>query len=154
MERRWREHDFDQRDLRLWREDEVISRVEFHYWGDNELAALDGRLAMVGGADYLPGDGGPMVFDAATGQLLAYLPLTDPNARYTDGGYLDALGFLDPDTVLIRVTPVAPDSRDNSTAISHLAAWNFATGAFARLASGDIRMRSLVVAPGVVAGAE
>jgi hypothetical protein len=154
VERRWYEHDFDKRDLRVWRDGEVESRVEFHYWGDNDLATQDGLLAMVGGADYLPGDGGPMVFDAATGQLLAYLPITDPNAYYTDGGYLGALGFLDPDTVLLHVTPVDIHSSDNRNTTSHLAAWHLDSGDFERLTSGDIRMRSIVVAPDVLDGTE
>lgn len=152
VERRWAQRDMNKGDLRLWRDGQIESRSEFHYWGDNDLATWDGQLAMVGGADHLPGDGGPMVFDAATGQLLAYLPITDPNARYTDGGYLDALGFLDPDTVLVQVTPVDPDGRDNRNATWYLAAWNFDTSEFERLTSGDIRMRSVVVAPGVLAG--
>lgn len=151
VERRWVEH-ADERELRLWRDGRVESRAQFPYWGDNDFALRDGVLAMVGGEDQLPGDGGPMVFDVATGQLLAYLPITDPNALYTDNGYFDTLGFLDSGTLLVQVTPVDQDSRDNSGATSYLATWSLDSNEFERLTTGDIRMRSIVVAPDVLAG--
>lgn len=144
VERRW-----EQRDLRVWEGRELVGAVQFPFWGDR-LAAGFGRLAMTGGGSSLPGDGGPMVFDTETGELLAHVPMRDPSSVYSDNGYLTAQGFLDPDTVLLLVGPMDFRTMEAGEESWHLVAWDITTGDFERLTSGDTRMRGIELATGVL----
>ena len=93
---------------------------------------------------------GPIVVDPATGDVVAYAPIRDANAVYSDNAHLTALGFVDPDTVLLIVTPMNFRTMDPEDGLTHLVSWDFRTGAFARLASGGPAMRSIAVAPDLV----
>ncbi len=49
---------------------------------------------------------GPVVVDPGTGEILGYAPIKDRDSVYSDNAHLTALGFVDPDTVLLMVTPM------------------------------------------------
>jgi hypothetical protein len=145
VERRW-----DERDLRVWRDGAVVTRVLFPYWGER-LVARHGRVALTGSGNGLPGDTGPMVLDAATGELVAYAPIRDPDSAYSDNGHLSAVGFLDADTVLLKVGPIRFGEMDVGEESWHLVAWHLDSGAVERLTTGDTRMRTVDVAGDVLA---
>lgn len=143
----WR---FQHRDLRVWEDSRVVSRAPLSAWG-GPLAAGHGRAALVGGAGQLPGDGGPMVIDAETGELVAYAPIRDRDSVYTDNGHLIMQGFLDTDTVLLLVGPMDFRTMDAGDESWHLVAWDLQTGSFQRLATGDTSMRTIDVSSNVLA---
>lgn len=145
VERRW-----EQRDLRVWQNDRVVTAVPFPYWGER-LVARHGKAALTGGGDGLPADGGPMVLDAATGDMLAYAPIRDPNSVYSDNGHLTAKGFLDEDTVLLLVGPMDFRTMSPGEETWHLVAWDSRTGTVERLTSGDPGMRDIDVAGDLLA---
>lgn len=138
-------------DLRVWRGEDLVSTAPTSYqWGERYAAGF-GLVALTGGGGRLPGDGGPIVLDATTGDVLAYHPIRDRHAVYTDGGRLTAKGFLDAETVLLLVGPTRWVDR---TAIADeyvLVAWSFRTGSFERLASGGPGMAAIDVAVGPLA---
>ncbi len=144
------EHRFESRDLRVWQGDKIASTASFDYWG-KLMVTRYGKVAHIGGSNGLPLDGGPMVLDAASGELQAYAPIRDPDALYTDNGYLSAKGFLDEDTLLLLVGPMDFRTMDVGEETWHLAAWDTRTGAFERLTSGDTNMRGIDVAGDVLA---
>lgn len=145
VERRW-----NKRDLRVWKGDEIESAVGFQFWGER-LSAAAGRVALTGGGAGLPGDGGPMVVDTASGELLAYAPIRDRDSVYSDNGHLTSMGFLDRDTVLLLVGPTDFRTMEEGDESWHLVAWDIRTGDFERLSSGDTTMRRIAVAPDVIA---
>lgn len=145
VERRW-----EQTDLRVWQGDRVETTAPFPYWGDR-MVTRHGKAAMTGAGGGLPGDGGPMVLDAATGDLLAYAPIRDPNSVYSDNGYLTAKGFLDEDTVLLLVGPMDFRTMSPGEETWHLVAWDSRTGTVERLTSGDSGMRDIDVAGDLLA---
>lgn len=143
------EHRWDHHDVRVWREGQVITTAPFFRYGER-LVTRHGLVALTGGGSGLPGNGGPMVIDPATGQLLAHAPINDPHAAYSDNGHLTAKGFLDDHTVLLLVGPV--DFATSGVADAwHLVAWDIRTGDFSRLASGGPGMREIEVAGDVLA---
>lgn len=144
VERRW-----NKRELRVWQGDEIESAVGFPFWGER-MAAGEGRLALTGGGSGLPGDGGPMVVDAKSGEVVAYAPIRDPNSVYSDNGALTAMGFLDRETVLLLVGPMDFRTMEPGEESWHLVAWDLDNGGFERLSSGDSEMSRIVVAPGVI----
>jgi hypothetical protein len=139
---------YDLNDILRWRGNDVVGSAPVAYWGER-LAAGHGLLAFTGGGGGLPADGGPIVVDVASGELVAYRPVRDPNAYYSDNGHLTAVGFLDADTVLYLVGPPARPATGGHR--WHLVAWDLRTGEFRRLASGPEGMRSSDVAIGVLA---
>lgn len=149
-------HNWRTSELVEWDGDEVARRVPFPYQGER-FASGYGRIAFTTGN---PGDvaGGattgsaPVVVDGATGELLAFRPIRDPYATYSDNGHLTALGFLDADTVLYLVGPAEYVDRRLVVDAWHLAAWDVETGEFERLATGPEGMRMIDVAVGVLAG--
>ncbi|WP_162799476.1 hypothetical protein [Nocardioides sp. 616] len=149
VEKRWEELD-----LRVWdgapHVASITSSVPFGYWGER-LIFERGLVAMTGGGNGLPGDGGPMVVEAATGAVVGYAPIRDRSSVYTDNGYLTALGFLDEETVLLLVGPMDFRTMDLGEEQRHLVAWDFRAGTFERLTSGDSSMSAITVAWGVLA---
>jgi hypothetical protein len=134
-----------------WRDGEVEGRVDDGgiAWGERMVAGR-GMVAITGGL----GGGafaGPIVVDTATGDRVAYAPVDDRDSVYADNGFLTAQGFLDEDTVLLLVGPMDFRTMDIGDERWHLVAWHFRTGDFELLASGDTRMRSISVAPDLVA---
>ena len=143
---------YDVSDLRVWRDGTVDSTAQVPYWGER-LAAGFGRVAFTGGGGGLPGDGGPVVIDTATGELVAYLPMRDPDAFYTDNGHLTALGFLDDRTAVLLVGPGGfGPGYESAKQTWHLVAWDLGTGGIERLTTGAEGMRMVEVAVEVLAG--
>lgn len=140
----------EQDDIRVWEDDRVVSRAPLSAWG-GPLVAGHGRVAFAGGDSRLPGDGGPMVVDAGTGELVAYAPIRDRDSVYTDNGHLMVQGFLDADTVLLLVGPMNFRTMDAGDESWHLVAWDLRAGSFQRLATGDTSMHTIDVASGVLA---
>lgn len=148
VERRWQ-----QRDLRVFEQDQLVATSSFSYWGER-LVSEHGLVALTGGGSALPGDGGPMVLDTRSedlAELVAYAPIRDKSSVYTDNGYLTAQGFLDEDTVLLLVGPMDFGTMDPGEETWHLVAWQFRTGDFRRLSTGDPAMAGIDVAAGVLA---
>ncbi len=83
------------------------------------------------------------------GDVIAYAPIKDRNAVYSDNGVLTLLGFLDEDTLLMLVGPAAFHGNDVEEA-RLLASWQFRTGEFQRISTGDADMRSIALAPKLV----
>lgn len=139
---------YDRNDVRRWRDDDLVGSAPVAYWGER-LATGYGLLAFTGGGGGLPADGGPVVVNVASGELVAYRPVRDPNAYYSDNGHLTAIGFLDADTALYLVGPPARPGTGGSR--WQLVAWDLRTDGFQRLTSGPEGMRSIDVAIGVLA---
>ncbi|QIK76072.1 hypothetical protein [Nocardioides piscis] len=91
-----------------------------------------------------------MVVDAGSGETLGYAPIRDTDSVYGDNGYLSALGFLDPGTVVLLVGPMDFRTMDPGDERWHLVSWDFHTGDFERITSGDTRMRGIAVAPALL----
>lgn len=140
----------DHQDLRTWQDDQVVSSVTSAYGGLG-MVARHGRVAFVGADESLPGDDGPLVLDTATGALVAYAPIRDPNSIYSDNGHLSAKGFLDKETVLLLVGPTDFDTVKLGTEKWHLVAWHLRTGEFERITTGDTAMQNVDVAGDVLA---
>jgi hypothetical protein len=107
------------------------------------LVALTGGL---GGGAYA----GPVVVDTAAGERLAYAPIKEPSSEYSDNGHLTAQGFLDEETVLLLVGPVRFGKETLGGDEWHLVAWEFRTGDFELVTSGDSRMWEIAVAVDLV----
>lgn len=143
--------DFEDRTLATWVGDEVERTVPFGWWGQR-FAAGYGLVAFVGGTHSGGSRGGPMVVDPATGSVLAYAPIKDPNAVYSDNGHLTPVGFLDADTVLLQVKP-ARFGRDRVLdGPWYLVAWDFRSGDFERLSTGSQAWWPSAVVPALVRG--
>lgn len=145
------EHRWQTDELVEWQGGEVARRTHFPWQGER-FVARHGLVAFTTGSLGDHPRGGPVVADAATGELLAYAPIRDPHASYSDNGGLTVQGFLNEDTVLLLVKPddVAEDRQDLDS--WHLVAWNFRTGDFERLASGSGPMGTIDVATDLVTG--
>jgi len=145
------ERRFEHNDIRVWRDDQLLSTAPAPYWGER-MVTRHGLVAFTGaGGDAFTGDGGPIVVDASTGNLLAYAPIRDQHSTYSDNGFLSAKGFLDQDTVLLLVGPIDFRTMDLGEETWHLVAWKFRTGSYEQLATGDTRMRTIDVAGDVLA---
>lgn len=147
------QHSWRTSELVEWAGDEVARRVPFPYQGERFVAGF-GRIAFTTGSlgEYRGSSAsGPVVADAATGDLLAFRPVRDPHATYSDNGHLTALGFLDADTVLYLVGPARYVERRLVVDAWHLIAWDVRTGDLERLTTGPEGMRMIDVAVGVLA---
>lgn len=142
------QNDYQRRTLITWEGDEAVREVPLYQC--ERLAAGYGLLACTTGS-LEPGRSGPVVVDPATGDVVAYAPIKDRNAVYSDNGHLTALGFLDPETVLLVVGPADFRTGEVGEESWHLVAWEFRTGTFERITSGDSRMQTVAVAPGLLA---
>lgn len=144
------QRDFRSGSLLTWRDGEVVHRTDDGIaWGERMVAG-PGMVALTGGL----GGGayaGPVVVDTASGALVAYAPIEEPSSEYSDNGHLTAQGFLDEDTLLLLVAPVRFGKETRGGDEWHLVAWEFRTGGFQIVASGDTRMRDVAVAVGLVA---
>lgn len=143
-QRRWQRYD-----LVEWKDGQAENVVSLGGYGERFVTRF-GLVAYTGGP---PGQqqtafrSGPVVVDAANGEVVAYAPIKDPSSVYSDNGHLTAKGFLDADTVLLLLTPMNYRTMQPEDAITHLVAWHWRTGDFERLASGGPAMRSIDVAP-------
>lgn len=140
------QNDFQTRTLLTWDGDAVVAESPFIQC--ERLVAGYGLVACTTGS-LQPSRSGPVVIDPTTGEIIAYAPIEDPNAVYSDNGGLTMLGFLDDDTVLMLIGPAAFHDQD-ITETRYLAAWQFRTGEFQRISTGDTNLRSIAVAPTLV----
>ncbi|NYJ01812.1 hypothetical protein HNR19_002510 [Nocardioides thalensis] len=146
IEHRWRTSE-----LVEWQDGKVTSRVDFPWQGER-FVARHGLVAFTTGSLGDPPRGGPVVADSSTGELVAYAPIRDPHAAYSDNGGLTAQGFLHEDTVLLLVKPDAVAEQRHDLDTWHLVAWHFRTGEFERVTSGADPMGMIDVAPDLVTG--
>lgn len=105
------------------------------------LVAAHGLVACTTGS-LRSGESGPVVVGAATGDVVAYAPIRDRSAWYSDNGHLTVLGFVDPGTLLLQAGP-----RDEPW---YLATWSFEDGTFERVARTRRDLRHVSVAPGLL----
>lgn len=136
----------------LWHGDlEKTLAVDYRpsYDGGRHLTAGQGRVALVGGGAPLPGLFGLVILDSATGDLVGALPVRRAQEAF-NRGLLRLVGMLDPETLLLFVTPrgAAPDAEPRA---SYLVAWDARTGGFERLATGGPSLSGARVAVGVLA---
>jgi hypothetical protein len=138
--RQWRWSD---KQLVEWEGDRIAHGVTGNWWGERYVS----RYGLVAFTGALQGDdrNGPAVVRADDGRVIAYAPIIDPNAAYSDNGYLTAQAFLDDHTLLILVAPVHLGDPDRVERW-YLATWDFNSGEFRRLSAGDSRMRTIDVA--------
>lgn len=136
------------RELVTWEGTEVVASVPIRGYGERFVTRFE-HVAYVGNPGPNRGvmKSGPVVMDPASGELLAFAPIRDPDGAYSDNVNLTPLGFTDESTVLLLVSPMDYRSMDIDEGDTHLATWDWRTGAFSLVASGDTRMRSVVVAP-------
>ena len=113
-------------------------------------AAGYGLLAYTGWGADLPRDDGPLIKDARTGETVAYAPIRDRLAVYSDNSRLTVQGFLDEQTVLLLVAPTDFKTMRLGNETWHLVGWDFRADTYQRLSSGGTRMRGIAVAPGLV----
>lgn len=138
--------------LVTWRDGDVTGRVGPAGYGER-LVTRFGLVAYTGSPAGEPRPdlrAGPVVVDAGSGETLGYAPIRDTDSVYGDNGYLSALGFLDPGTVVLLVGPMDFRTMDPGDERWHLVSWDFHTGDFERITSGDTRMRGIAVAPALL----
>lgn len=140
------EHDFNARTLIAWDGDQNLSEAPFPTQCER-FAAGYGLVACTTGA--LQSRSGPVVADPTTGEILAYAPIEDPNARFSDNGGLTMLGFIDGDTLVMAVGPATFNGGDIPEE-RFLVSWQFRTGEFQRIATGNADIRQIAVAPALV----
>lgn len=140
------QNDFQTSTLLTWEGDEVVAESPFIQC--ERLVAGYGMVACTTGS-LQPSRSGPVVIDPATGEIIAYAPIEDPNAIYSDNGGLTLLGFLDDHTLLMLIGPATSQDDDIHEA-RYLATWEFRTGEFQRISTGDTDLRSIAVAPALV----
>jgi len=141
------QNDYERRSLLTWQDDEVVDDVPFVQC--ERMVAAYGLLSCTTGS--LGGArSGPVVVDPATGEIVAYAPIKDRNSVYSDNGHLTSLGFLDEDTVLLLVGAMDFNTMEIGEETWYLVAWQFRTGTFERITSGETQMREIAVAPGLV----
>lgn len=141
------QNDFETSTLLTWEGDEVVDESPFVQC--ERMVARHGLVACTTGSLEFSRSG-PVVVDADTGEVVAYAPIKDRRAAYSDNGGLTVLGFLDEDTLLMLVGPGAYTAHD-VPGDRHLAAWQFRTGEFQRISTGDATdIRALAVAPELV----
>lgn len=135
----------------VWSGDQLVRRLPSTYWTTSVVAG-HGRIAFVGSGTLLPeGTTGPVLLDAATGDLVAAAPVPDPDSAYGDNGHLRALGFLDAATVAYLVGPMDFRTMDPGDETWHLVAWDADSGAFERLTSWSSTTSGAVFALGPLA---
>ncbi|MFC7360404.1 hypothetical protein [Nocardioides astragali] len=127
--------------LVTWAGDRVIDRSPFVQC--ERMVAAHGMVACTAGS-LQSFRSGPVVVDPRTGKIIAYAPIKDRNSLYSDNGGLTVLGFLDEDTVLMVVGPLA-FHRNGIGEERSLVSWQFRTGELQRISTG--RLRSIAVAP-------
>lgn len=141
------QNDFQARRLLTWSDDDLVDESPFIQC--NRIVAGYGHVACTTGS-LQSGRSGPVVVDPATGDVVAYAPIKDPNATYSDNAGLTLLGFLDEETVLMLVGPGAYSAHD-VPGERHLVTWRFGTGELRRISTGDATdIRALAVAPKLV----
>lgn len=140
------QNDFQTSTLLTWEGDEVVAESPFIQC--ERLVAGYGMVACTTGS-LQPSRSGPVVIDPTTGEIIAYAPIEDPNAIYSDNGGLTLLGFLDDHTLLMLIGPATFHDDDIQEA-RYLATWEFRTGEFQRISTGDTVLRSIAVAPAMV----
>ncbi len=138
------QNDYQRRSLLSWQGDQRIRETPFIQC--ERLVGGYGLLACTAGS-VEPFRSGPIVVDPVNGDVLAYAPIKDPNSIYSDNGHLTAMGFLDAETVLLLVGPTDFKTMEVGEESWHLVAWEFRTGAFERITSGDSRLQTIAVAP-------
>lgn len=141
------QHDYDWRRLLTWQGDVRVDDSPFPQC--ERLVAAQGMVACTTGS-IEPFRSGPVVVDAASGEVLGYAPIKDKSAVYSDNGHLTAMGFLDADTVLLLVAPMDSRTMEIGEGQTHLVAWRFRTGEFERISSGRQGLRTIEVAPALV----
>lgn len=147
-----RQNDYRRSTLVTW--ESGRRTVEAPFPQCERLAAAYGLVACTTGSLGTDGRGWPrggaVVVDPEDGDLLGYAPVRDRSSAYSDGGGLTTLGFLDADTVLLRVEPRPPGGVDTTPAF-HLLAWRYDDGSFGRVASGNRSVDAdFTVAPSLV----
>ncbi len=140
------QNDFKVRTLLTWEGDRVVDKSPFVQC--ERMVAGYGMVACTTGS-LQPSRSGPVVVAPETGKVIAYAPIKDPHATYSDNGGLTLLGFLDENTLLMAVGPAAFNSGDTEET-RFLASWQFRTGEFQRISTGDADIRSIAVAPNLV----
>ncbi|MDQ6525319.1 SigE family RNA polymerase sigma factor [Nocardioides sp. LHD-245] len=136
----------------VWQGDSEVRSLPSNLW-TNSVALGYGRVAAVGAGTRLPTEEtGPLLLDAATGELLAAATAPDPNGVYGNGQYLSVVDLLDADTVLLRASPVSEPTIEPADETWYLAVWHADTGSFERLTSGSAALREASVAVGTLAG--
>lgn len=147
------QHQWRVDELVEWDGDDVVRRVPFPYQGQRYVSGFGQIAYTTGSLGDIDGHlaSGPVAADPATGDLLAFRPIRDPHATYSDNGYLTAMGFLDADTVVYLVGPARQVDRQLIVDAWHLVAWDVDTGEFERLTTGSDGMRTIDVAVGVLA---
>lgn len=135
-----------------WDGEEVVQRVPRRGYGERFVTRYDltAYTGSPGRFDMGVLKSGPIVLDTATGDILGYAPIRDGSSVYSDNGHLTALGFLDDETVLLLVTPMDFRTMQARDAVTHLVAWDFTTGDFGLISSGDPGMRGVSVAPDLI----
>ena len=139
--------------LRTWNSADDASSVSLGGYGERYVTRF-GVVAYTGnpGPDGMALMSGPVVVDPGAGEILGYAPINDRDSVYSDNAHLTALGFVDPDTVLLMVTPMDFRTMGPEDGVTHLVSWDFRTGDFTRLGSGGPGMRWIAVAPDLLDG--
>ena len=139
--------------LRTWNSADDASSVSLGGYGERYVTRF-GVVAYTGnpGPDGMALMSGPVVVDPGAGEILGYAPIKDRDSVYSDNAHLTALGFVDPDTVLLMVTPMDFRTMGPEDGVTHLVSWDFRTGDFTRLGSGGPGMRWIAVAPDLLDG--
>lgn len=141
------QNDFELRRLLTWDGDEVVDETPFVQC--ERLAAAHGLVACTAGS-MRPFFSGPVVVDATTGEIVAYAPIRDRNAVYSDNAHLTVRGFLDEGTVLLDVGPAAFGREGAREGAWHLVAWEFRTGRFELVATaGELLQAAPVLADAI-----
>lgn len=140
------QNDFEADTLVTWEGDHVVDKSPFIQC--ERMVAGYGMVACTAGS-LQPSRSGPVVLNPESGELLAYAPIEDRDSIYSDNGGLTLLGFLDKNTLLMVVGPAAFNG-NHVAGERFLASWEFRSGEFERISTGDAGMRSLAVAPSLV----
>lgn len=136
------ENDYPSRRLLTWRGDEVVADAPSVQC--QRLAADHGLLACTAGS-LEPFQSGPVALDPVTGEILAYAPIRDRNAVYSDNAHLTVRGFLDEGTVLLDVGPATFGREGAREGDWHLVAWEIETGRFELVATSGEGLRAAAV---------
>ena len=125
-------------------------------WGAG-WAARDDRVAANGGVEVPDSEldvnayAGPVVLDHREGEPLAYAPIRDRDAVYTDNGHLQLRGFTDGGQSLLMVVRVDSFRDATQEADTYLVEWVHQRGEFRALGrtpqlglEQDVLLRSAV----------
>lgn len=133
------QNDYPRNTLITYDGPEAVHEVPFPQC--ERLVAAHGLVACTTGS-LRSGESGPVVVDTDTGEIVAYAPIRDPSAWYSDNAHLTVLGFLDRGTLLLEAGP-----RDEPW---YLATWSFRDGAVERVARTGRDLRYVSVAPALL----